>query len=1131
MKKQFAEEKNFMKIRQIIFAVFAVMGLAAALLAQSFTTGAVGGAVTDPSGAAVPGATVTLLSLTQGTTATRATDSQGRYSFPLLAPGQYKITVSVHGFKTSARVVNVVLDGTSSAPFKLQLGSATQVVNVTSSTPLLQTSSANVSTHFTEQQIQNLPNPGNDITDIAQTSPGAVMNTEMGYGNFSTYGLPATSNLFTLDGQNDNDPFLNLNNSGATNLTLGQNEIASATVTNNGYSGQYGQLAGATVNYVTKSGGNQFHGDATWEWNGRSMNANDFFNNAAGAKRPFDNANQWGADFGGPIFHNKTFFFVDYEGLRVVIPTSQQAFIPSPLMETDTLANLTSQGLTNSIPFYKNIFSLYNSAPGANTAVAAGTPAGTCTAAPDPNTGAPRSFTGPGGLGTAVPCTMTFRSTAGNFTHEYLLAVRVDQNVSDNDHVFFRFQTDHGTQATYTDPINSLFNATSVQPEYQGQLSWNHVFNSTTINNLEVTDQWYSAIFNNLDPAKTLAAFPTTLLMNDGSLSNLGGENYVWPQGRNVTQFQLIDDLSKTFGNQTVKTGINFRRYDVSDQDYGFFTGGLLIPLSLDAFYNGGTDQVSTANGFNDLSVLQQSFPQSLTEPIADYQFGAYVEDDWQMQPNFKITMALRFDHNSNPVCQHNCFANFSGPFGSINHSASIPYNQTIVSGLHQAFPTEQSLLWQPRFGFTYRPFGQNTVLRGGYGLFYDAFPAGLVDNLSQNPPYDPTFQPFFDNISPGETSNLFADAAAANVGFQKGFAAGQTAAQIAAGDPLFSPPGFTTTDAQVQIPMYQEWNLAVEHQFTNNLALTLNYVGNRGQNELFLNSGLNAFCPGGCFAGLPSAAADSRFAGVTQAESIGRSNYNGLATSLQYRFSGGEITANYTYSHALDMVSNGGDLPFTTNASYGNPQNPFDPNANYGNSDYDLRHVFNANYVYRLPISSHDALLNDAIGGWTVAGTIFYHTGFPFTVVNSAATGLISSNNYGATVFANPVTGSVNCTSNAVNTPCLTAAMFTPAGSQNFFGNQMRNQYHGPNYFNTDLTLKKSFALAGENGPRLGFGFSAFNLLNHPNFYLPGHNLNQPSTFGMLTSAVSSPTSILGSFLGGDASPRLIQFSANLHF
>ncbi len=203
-----------MKIRQILFAVFAIAGLSAALLAQSFTTGAVSGGVTDPSGAAVPGATVTLLSLSQGTTATRSSDAQGRYNFPLLAPGQYKVTVTAKGFKTSTRIVNVVLDGTTPAPFRLQLGSATQVVNVTSSTPLLQTSSANVSTHFTEQQIQNLPNPGNDITDIAQTSPGAVMNTEMGYGNFSTYGLPATSNLFTLDGQNDNDPFLNLNNSG-----------------------------------------------------------------------------------------------------------------------------------------------------------------------------------------------------------------------------------------------------------------------------------------------------------------------------------------------------------------------------------------------------------------------------------------------------------------------------------------------------------------------------------------------------------------------------------------------------------------------------------------------------------------------------------------------------------------------------------------------------------------------------------------------------------------------------------------------------------------------------------------------------------------------------------------------------
>ena len=181
-----------------------------------------------------------------------------------------------------------------------------------------------------------MPNPGNDLSYIAQSAPGVVQNTQGGNGNFSAYGLPATSNLFTLNGQNENDPFLNLNNSGATNLLLGNNDVREATVVTNGYSGQYGTLAGANVNYVTKSGSNSFHGNALYWWNGSALNANSFFNNQNGAPKPFDNANQWAASFGGPIKKNKTFFFIDTEGLRFVLPTSTNVRVPSPQFEAAT---------------------------------------------------------------------------------------------------------------------------------------------------------------------------------------------------------------------------------------------------------------------------------------------------------------------------------------------------------------------------------------------------------------------------------------------------------------------------------------------------------------------------------------------------------------------------------------------------------------------------------------------------------------------------------------------------------------------------------------------------------------------------------------------------------------------------
>ena len=191
----------------------------------------------------------------------------------------------------------------------------------------MQADNADLSTNFDQTQIANQPNGGNDITYIAQTAPGVNMNSGMGYGNFQTSGLPATSNLFTMNGENDMDPYLNLNNSGATNLTLGKNDVQEATVVTNAYSGQYGQQAGAQISYVTKSGTNQFHGNADYWWTGRAMDANGYFNNLTQTSRPFTNNNEWAASLGGPIKKDKLFFFANYEGIRYIVPSTQTVFV------------------------------------------------------------------------------------------------------------------------------------------------------------------------------------------------------------------------------------------------------------------------------------------------------------------------------------------------------------------------------------------------------------------------------------------------------------------------------------------------------------------------------------------------------------------------------------------------------------------------------------------------------------------------------------------------------------------------------------------------------------------------------------------------------------------------------------
>jgi hypothetical protein len=1122
--------------------------LASFAIAQSTTTGALAGTVTDPSGAVVAGAKVSAKGAESGEAGTAITNSNGYYRIPLLKPGSYTVSVTAQGFNSASNATAVAVGQTTTADIKLAVTGASQTVEVSADVLGVQTESASVNTTFSTDQIQYVPNGGNDISYVAQTAPGSVMNTQAGYGNFSSYGLPGTSNLFTLDGMNDNDPFLNLNNSGATNLLLGQNEIQEATVVSNGYSGQYGQLAGATVNYVTKSGSNVWHGNAVWWWNGRAMNANDWFNNHTGTPRPFDNANQWAASIGGPIKKDKAYFFVDYEGLRVLLPTSTKVTIPTPAFQTQIINTLTANGLTNSIPFYNTMFDLWNNAPGSGSAVPRaftagdnGGCAGFASSGPGANANGFGTFGDPT-QATPLPCVEDFRSTSGNFTHEWLLGGRFDYVFSDRDRLFLRVQTDHGVQATYTDPLDPVFNAVSTQPEYQGQASWTHVFNNSSVNNFVASAQWYTAIFSTPDLNASITKFPTTMLLNDGSLTTVGGLDYIWPQGRNVTQYQFVDDYSKTFGKHTLKLGVNYHRNDVSDFDFGFFNSGLEIPLGLDSFVNGGTDPVS-----GDISILLQSFPQSLNQPIALYGLGFYVEDDWKVRSNLTLNLTLRLDHTSNPVCQTNCFADLSSPFTNIalDPTGDVPYNQTILTGRHQLSRKTDPLTVGPRIGFAWSPF-TNTVLRGGFGLFYDSFPATIADNLSQNPPLDPQFTQFCNNLAPTETAanacgifpngNMFADAAAANTAFQAGFSTGGTANTIFGGP---APLNITATPAVTHTPRYQEWNLTLQQMLGKNTSFSINYVGNHGIHEAVQNNSLNAWCPGCTFdtpeGPLPSAGPpDARFTSVNQIQTVAVSNYNGVTFSVQQRFHSLQLQANYTYGHALDEISNGGFLPFNfgTNEGVLFPQDPNNLRRfNYGNADYDTTHYFSMNYVWGMPFDRffHGGKGWQALyGGWQLSGTIFYRTGLPFTVTDSASTGLISSTGYGGTVFADPNTFvQPNCGAAAADAPCINASNFNGPGLAQF-GDQRRNQFRGPNFFDTDMTLTKTFGVPGTERAHIGIALQAFNLFNHPNFDQPVNDLSNPQ-FGLITRTVNSPTSILGSFLGGDASPRLLQL--NLRF
>ena len=1128
---------------------FVVFFSALRLSAQTQTTGEITGVVIDPSGGVIANAKVTLKDNSKGSAQSTETNKEGVYHFQLLNPSSYTITVSSSGFQETATVVDVALGQVTSADIHLTIGSATQTVTVTGeSEPLIQTENGNVATTFSQQQLAEVPNPGNDLTAFIQSAPGVVMNTAGGLGNFSDHGVGAASNLFTLNGMDDNDPFLNLNNSGATNLLLGANEVQESTIVSTGYSAEYGSLAGANVNYVTKSGSNDFHGNAIYYWNGSAFNANDWFLNHAGDPKNFSNANQWAGSFGGPIKKDKAFFFFNTEGLRVVVPVSTAVAFPSQAFQTATIANLENKdgfpANSTTVAFYQNIFNLYNNAKGAANAVPGAGPLSTD----------PLGCNGFTGLGPGVACSSFFQAADNNLTHEQQFAGRVDYNATSNDRLFLRILYDKGVQASDTDPISPLFNITSTQPQWQGQLNETHTFGSTMVNQFIVSGQWYSSVFDNTNRAATLAVFPTTIAFGNANIPwfNIGGAaaggagDAFFPQGRNVTQYQIGDDLSKTLGNHTLKFGTKFLRYDVSDKDFGVFTSGLVTPNSVAAFFNGGVDPAT-----NTSSVLQQSFPSALSEPIALYTLAFYGEDDWKIKSNLTLTFALRVEHESNPVCQTDCFNRLNAPFLQADNNVNVPYSTDVLQGLHQELQGLSSILWQPRFGFAWSPRGsRSTVIRGGIGLFNDAFPAVFTDNFASNAPGVNTFVVAGSNIAPGETlngGNLFAQAAASNTGLINGFKNNETLAQIQANVPNFAPPSLFSANRQTKIAQFQKWSLEIQQALGKNSSFDVSYNGNHSIHDLVDRNGVNAFCTpgvGACatvpaFIGLPATPFDPRFGTVSLLDTSGISNYEGVTFSFKHNINGGwgkgVVLANYTYSHAFDDVSNGGDPNvFFSGTSVTFAVNPFNIRDNYGPSDYDVRHYFNASYVWELPLRR--ALLGHGwaplVDGWQVSGTIFARSGLPYSVVDGGLAGILSAQNFGGVVLPQFLGGPTsNCGEGAATgvTPCLTVAQFVPSTTEKNFVGGLRNIFRGPNYWNTDFTAQKLTKIPRWEKGEFGVAFQFFNLFNHPNFNLPNNDLT--GALGSISSAVSEPTSILGSGLGGDASVRIIQIKTSLTF
>src|SRR5579871_4706857 len=378
---------------ELVVACFACLAcLPGRLSAQGETTSGIVGTVADPSGAALPRATVAIINTETGAKRSLATDDAGRFSFPQLKPGSYTVKVEAEGFEPqTAAGVSSGLGQKQTVNFTLKLAATKGEVTISGDTPLVNPENPNTATTLNAPALENLPNPGGDMTYPLQFAAGALMNTAgsgndfiggtNGYGNVQFNGLPALSNGYIVDGLETNDPLTNLNSGLSTNLVLGLNSIGEVTVNTLSYTVDQGRYGASQVNYVTKSGTNHFHGNLYELWNGSRFDAADFFTNATpGTHKPRSTVNHFGGSLGGPILHDKLFFFFDSEWARIALPIVSATTIPTsafqqyvlqqlPLGGMDAITSSTYRPAPESVPFYQKMFALYGSTAGTSLAV------------------------------------------------------------------------------------------------------------------------------------------------------------------------------------------------------------------------------------------------------------------------------------------------------------------------------------------------------------------------------------------------------------------------------------------------------------------------------------------------------------------------------------------------------------------------------------------------------------------------------------------------------------------------------------------------------------------------------------------------------------------------------------------
>jgi Carboxypeptidase regulatory-like domain/TonB dependent receptor len=1124
-----------MKPRATLGFLFLLLLIPGSLIAQTFR-GTILGTVTDPQGAVVAGAKVTVRNVDTGLERTTQTSADGSYAVPELPIGTYTVTVNQSGFQTSY-VTSIAVDVASEkrVDVALKAGQVTTTVEVSGeSLPQVETTTDTLGTTFTAEQAKDLPLNGRDFQKMIFLTPGVagspdqITDSPGSYGIFSMNGARGRSNNFLLDGTDMNDGYRNdpaINEAGVfgTPATILPVDAIQETQISSNFMPEYGRNAGAAVNIVTKSGTNTLHGSAIEYFRNSALDARNYFNPTSNPKAQFHN-NQFGGSLGGPIVKDKTFFYLNYEGQRERVGVVTLGCVP------DRRQIALDGGASNSV-----IAALLARNPW---------PAPNLNVVYDPSNPAHNFDTGcPTGPNVSV--------ISPSYNRLDSMIAKMDHNFNSRNLLTGRYFFGDSSQAfplALTASGGQLPGFNTFTPTRVQLVSLSHVW---TISGTKVNELRYgwnrfaedflsqdssfhpSSIGLNVGTGLADAGLPIILVNGFSQLGATSGD----PRGRVDTNNQLIDNFSWKAGKHDIKFGAEYRRTTIKQYFDKYFRGKISF-ADVSSFLS-GTPSTSFGASFQ--------YSGNTTRHTAQNNEGFYIQDTFRATSRLTLNYGLRWDYFGVVSEKNNLFSNATTANPATGNFVLTQVGQPGLSRLYE--PDHKN--FSPRVSLAWDATGQGkTVLRAGWGLFYDAFPQDIfLGHLPYPPFFDPG--PAYNPVGPAQVIP------AANTG------------PIVAGQPVFSASGcgkvecdIFTVDRHIHTPYMENYNVNLQQQLANKVVLQVTYAGSQGH-HLFrfrdISQPSQATITASDLAnGVISYGVPRTFNFpygsfyIMQEESTAKSNYNALQSSLRVnQWRGITSIVNYTWSHSQDTASDGED--FVPNAAQ--PYDSTRPNLEYGNSNFDIRNRFTWIFGYELPKEGSSRLRN----GWGFTSTLTLQTGQPFQMnynfesdFSGAGEGIDRPDVVGPIVYhKNDPRNFIDLSSFAI--PCtilpgLTNSTITKSASDcvpgtRHFGNERRNSLVGPSYKNWDLAIYKDTALTERLSMQLRAEF--FNVVNHPNFANPFLPLfiTDPAQNGLALNGsgrevggggyalgATGDVGIGNPFLGGGG-PRGIQLAAKFTF